>query len=103
MALPQSTQELQVSDEGLRLEAGACQSLAGKLAGNRTPTGAGPLGLASTAAVNAARAEVAAANIRCAFRARATAAKLSAAAAGYTENEVSSAAQLRALDVPTVC
>jgi hypothetical protein len=84
MASSQRTQKLQVSDEGLRLEASSYESLAGKLAGNRAPTGAGPLGLASAAAINAARAEVAAANVRCIFRVRATAAKLSAAAAGYT-------------------
>ena len=94
MASPQSTQKLQVSDEGLRLEASSCESLAGELAGNRAPTGVGSSALASVAAINAARAEVAAANIRCTFRVQATAAKLSAAAAAYIENEVSSAAQL---------
>jgi hypothetical protein len=102
MASSQSTQKLQVSDERLRLEASLCESLAGKLAGNRVPTGVGPLGLASAAAINAARAEVAAVNSRCAFRVRATAAKLSAVAAGYTETEDNSVAQLRALDTPTV-
>ena len=102
MASSRSTQKLQVSDEGLRLEASSCESLADELAGNRAPTGIGPLGLASAAAINAARAEVAAANIRCAFRIQATAAKLTAAAAGYAETEVNSVAQLRALDIPTV-
>ena len=103
MASSQSTQKLQVSDEGRRLEASFCESLAGKLAGNRAPTGMGPLGLASVAAITAARAEVAAANIRCTFRVQATAAKLSAAAADYTETEGNSVAQLRALNTPTVC
>ncbi len=103
MASSQSTQKLQVSDEGLRLEASLGRSLAGKLAGNRAPTGLGALGLASAAAINAARAEVAAANIRCAFRVRATAAKLTAAAAGYTVTEDNSLAALRALNTPTVC
>ncbi len=103
MGSSQSTQKLQVSDEGLRAEGGSYESLTGKLAANRAPTGAGPLGLASAAAINAARAEVAAANVRCAFRVRATAAKLTAAAAGYSETEDNSVAQLRALDTPTVC
>ncbi|MFZ0902353.1 MAG: hypothetical protein WAN71_00400 [Mycobacterium sp.] len=103
MASPLSTQRLQVSDEGLRLEASPCQSLAGKLAGNREPTSVGSSGLASVAAINTAQADVAAANIRCTFRVQATAGKLSAAAAGYTENEVSSAAQVQVLDIPTVC
>jgi hypothetical protein len=102
MASPQSTQKLQVSDEGLRLEASSCESLAGELAGNRAPTGVGSLALASVAAINTARDEVAAANIRCTFRVQATAAKLSAAAVDYTENEVNSAGQLQALDIPTV-
>jgi hypothetical protein len=103
MASSQSTQKLQVNDDGLRLEASLCGSLAGKIAGNRAPTGTGPLGLASAAAINAARAEVAAASIRCAFRVRATAAKLTAVAAGYTETEGNSVAQLRALNTPMVC
>jgi hypothetical protein len=103
MASSRSTQQLQVSDEGLRLEASSYESLAGKIAGDRAPTGTGPLGLGSAAAINAARAEVAAANIRCAFRVRATAAKLTAVAAGYTETEGNSVAQLRALNTPTVC
>jgi hypothetical protein len=102
MASSQSTQKLQVSVEGLRLQSSSCESRAGKLAGNRAPTGTGPLGLASAAAINTARAEVAAANIRCTFRIRATAAKLTSAAAGYTENEVNSEARLMALDMPTV-
>jgi hypothetical protein len=102
MASSQSTQKLQVSDEGLRAEGGSCESLASKLASNRAPTGMGPLELASAAATNAARAQVTAANIRCTFRVQATAAKLSAVANGYTETEVSSAAQLEALKTPTV-
>jgi hypothetical protein len=103
MASSQSTQKLQVSDEGVRLEASQCGSLAGKLAGNRAPTGVGPSGLVSAAAINAARAEVAAANIRCAFRLRATAAKLSAVANDYTQTEYNSVAQLQALSTPTAC
>jgi hypothetical protein len=102
MASSQSTQKLQVNDQGLRLEASCCESFASKVASNRAPTGMGPSGLASAAAINAARAEVAAANIRCTFRIQATAAKLTAVAAGYTENEVNSVAQLRALNTPTV-
>ena len=101
--MSQGTQKLQVSGEGLRLEASLCESFAGRLAGNRASTGTGPLGLASAAAINAARAEVAAANIRCAFRTRATVAKFSAVANGYTETEDNSVARLRALNTTTVC
>jgi hypothetical protein len=103
MATSQRTQKLQVSDEGLRLEASSCEPLAAKLAGNRAPTGVGASGLTSVAAMDAACAEVAAANIRCTLRVQATTAKLPAVANGYADREVRSAAQLRALETPTVC
>lgn len=102
MASQQNPQQLQVSDLGLRVEAGSCESLAVKLAGNNAPTGVGPSALASTAAIMAALGEVAAANIRCTFRMQATAAKLQVAANGYTESEGESVAQLRALETPAV-
>ena len=94
---------LEVSEDGLRAEAVGCGSLAGRLAGDGAPTGAGSSVLASSAAVNAAHAQVAAAGIRCASRVQATASKLAVASAGYGENEASSAAQFRALDPVTVC
>jgi hypothetical protein len=102
MASSQRTQKLQVSDEGLRLEGGSYESLAGKLAANNAPTGTGSSGLASAAAIAAALGEVAAANIRCTFRVELTAAKLQAAANGYTESEGKSVAQLQALETPAV-
>ena len=56
--------ELQVSDDGLRVQAGWCESLAGRLAGNTGPAGAGSSVLASSAAVGAAHAQIAAAFAR---------------------------------------
>jgi hypothetical protein len=89
--------QLQVSGDGLRAEAGWCESLAGRLAGYSTPVGAGSSVLASAAAVNAAHAQIAAAAIRCTFRVQTTATKLAVGSIGYGENQASSAAQLRAL------
>jgi hypothetical protein len=97
MESARATAELRVSDPGLRVQAGWCESLAGKLAGNSAPTGAGSSVLASSAAVNAAHAQIAAAGIRCTFRMHATATKLAVGSIGYGENEANSAAQLRAL------
>jgi hypothetical protein len=102
MASSSHIQKLQVNDEGLRLEAGSYESLAGKLAASKAPTGTGSSGLASAAAIAAALGEVAAANIRCTFRVQATVAKLQAAANGYTESEGKSVAQLQALKRPAV-
>jgi hypothetical protein len=90
--------ELQVSDDGLRVQAGSFESLGGRLAGVSAPTAARSSVLTSSAAVAVAHAQVAAASVRCASRVRATADKLAAAARGYDQNEASSAAQLRALD-----
>jgi hypothetical protein len=98
-----ATDELQVSEDGLRAEAGWCQSLAGRLAGNSAPTRARSSALASSAAVNAAHVQIAAAGVRCTFRMQATATKLAVASNGYGDNEASSAAQLRALSPVTVC
>jgi hypothetical protein len=103
MASSQVTGELQVSDDGLRVEGGWCEALAGKLAGDSAPTGTGSADLASAAVVNGSNAQVSAAGIRCTFRMQATAAKLAAAATGFAENEASSAAHLRAVDMPEVC
>jgi glycerate kinase len=94
--------ELQVSDADLYIEGGGCESLAGKLAGNVPPAGAGSSELASAAAVNASHAQIAAAGIRCSFRVQATATKLVVAASRYTENETRSAAQVQAIFTPTV-
>src|SRR5574337_1605993 len=98
MESPRGTDGLQVSDDGLRVEAGWCEALAGKLAGNGAPTGARSLGLISAAVVNVSNAQVAAAGIRCSLRMQATAAKLATAATGYAENEAESATRLRAVD-----
>ncbi|EUA78541.1 hypothetical protein I553_2830 [Mycobacterium xenopi 4042] len=99
----QVTNGLQVSDVGLRAEAGRCESLARRLASNSAPSAMASSWLTSAAAVNAANGRVAAAAIRCAFRMEATAAKLAAAASGYSANEVRSAAELGALGKQTVC
>jgi hypothetical protein len=93
----ESAAPVQVSQDGLRAQAGWCQSLAGHLAGNSAPSGVGSRVLASSAAVNAVHAQVAAAGIRCTLRVQATAAKLAVASAGYGDNEASAAAQFRAL------
>ena len=103
MESPRASAELQVSDDGLRVQAGWCESLAGRLAGNSAPAGAGSSVLASSAAVNAAHVQIAEAGIRCTSRVRATATKLAVAATGYGENEAGSAAQLPALSPVTVC
>ncbi len=95
--------ELQVSEDGLREQGGWCESLAGKLAGNSAPTGAGSSLLASAAAVNAVHAQIAAAGVRCTFRMQATATKLAVASNRYGDNEAYSAAQFRALGPVTVC
>jgi hypothetical protein len=94
---------LQVSQDGLGAEAGSCESVAGGLACNGAPAVAGAPVLASSAAVNAAHARIAAAGMRCVVRVQATATKLVAASAGYGKNEAGSAAQFRALGRVTVC
>ena len=94
---------MQVSNDGLRVDAGWCEALVGKLAGNCAPTGAAAPLLGSAAAISAAHIQVAAAGMRCTLRGQVTAAKLATAATGYAANEVSSTAQLRALDIPKVC
>ncbi len=95
--------ELQVSDDGLRAQAGWCESLAGRLAGSSAPTAAPSSALTSSAAVNAAHAQIAAAGARCVVRVQATAANLAVAASGYDGNEASSAARLGELDPVAVC
>jgi hypothetical protein len=94
--------ELRVSDEGLRMESGCCASLAGRLADNIPPSVLGLSVLASAAAINASHAQIAAAGVGCSFRVQATATKLAAAATKYTENEASSTAQVQAIATPTV-
>jgi hypothetical protein len=93
--------ELAVSDEGLRAEGGSCEELAGKLASNGPPAGAGSSGMTSAAAVDVTHARIAAAGMRCAARVQATATKLAAAAARFTDNEANSAARFLAI-APTV-
>jgi hypothetical protein len=100
---PGTPAELQVSDDGLRLQAVSWEAAAGALASNGPTAGVIASWSASAAAVNAARAEIAAAGIRCTSRAQATTATLAAAATGYAENESNSAAQLRSQYRPTVC
>ena len=92
--------ELQVSGEGLHMESGLCESLAGKLAAN-SPAAAGWSGLASALAVNASHAKIAAAGIRCSLRVQSTATKLTAAASRYTENDAGSVAQCQAVAAST--
>ena len=99
----QVADELQVSDDGLHAEAGWCHCLAEKLAGDSAPTGGGLSWLASGAAVNAANAQMAAANMRCTFRVQATAATLVAADTSYVENEAGSATQFRAIAIRMGC
>ena len=77
--------------------------MAGRLAGTSAPTGAESSVLTSSAAVNAAHAQIAAAGVRCMFRVQATATRLAAASAGYGGNEASSAAEFRELGPVTVC
>jgi hypothetical protein len=95
--------ELRVSQDGLRAEAGWCDSSAGSLAGGSAPTAAGSSALASSAAVNAAHARIAAAGVRCSSRIQATATTLARVSAVYAENEVHSAAQFRALSPAKAC
>jgi hypothetical protein len=95
--------ELRVSEDGLRAEAGRCDSLARSLAGASVPSAVGSSALASWAAVNAAHAQIAAAGIRCGARIQATATKLAVASAGFGENEARSAADFRLLGRTTVC
>jgi hypothetical protein len=104
MESPGATAELlQVSQHALLAEAGWCESVAGRLAANSAPTAARSSVLASSAAVDAAHAQIAAAGIRCTFRVQATASKLAVASAGYGNNEAGSAGQFRALGRVTVC
>jgi hypothetical protein len=100
MEAPRVSSELRVNAAGLRVHAGWCESLAGKLTDNDAPTGAGSSELASAGAVNACHTQIAAAGVRCTLRMQATATALGAAAACYTENEAGSAAQLRAIATP---
>jgi hypothetical protein len=98
----QGSPELQVSDTGLHIEGASCESLAARLAENTPPVAAGSLGFASTLAVNISHERIAAAGIRCTFRVQATANKLAIAASNYSENEISSAAQVQAIATSTV-
>jgi len=97
MESPRADVELQVSEAGLHVQAGLCESSASLLAGNTAPTDAGSSVLASSAAVNAAHLQIAAAGIRCASRMQATATKLAIGSTGYGQNEASSAAQFRSM------
>src|ERR1700739_431665 len=99
MNLPGGTAALQVSDNGLRVQA-AWWEAADALAGDTAPAASWS---ASAAAVNATHAQITAASMKCTSRVQATATKLALAATSYTENEDSSAAQMRALYGPTVC
>jgi hypothetical protein len=94
--------EMQVSQAGLLVQAGRCELLAGRLAGDSAPTGTGSTVLPSSAAVNAAHMRIAAAGVRCTSRVQTTATKLAVGFIGYGENEGNSAAQLGALDLVTV-
>jgi len=94
--------QLTVSGEGLRVAGGSCEELARTLTGNAPQAVAGPSGLTSAAAVNAANAQLAAAGMRCALRVKATATELTAAATCYAYNEATSAARFLAIAKPTV-
>jgi hypothetical protein len=102
MNLPGGTAALQVSDNGLRVQA-AWWEAADALAGDTAPAAVAASWSASAAAVNAAHEQITAASTKCTSRVQATATKLALAATSYTENEDSSAAQMRALYGPTVC
>ncbi|SOJ54750.1 hypothetical protein MSIMFB_02243 [Mycobacterium simulans] len=97
------TAELRVSGDGLRIQAGWCESVASTLAGNRAPIGVGSTWLESAAAVNLSSTEISAAAIRCTVRVQATATKLAAAATSYAATEAGSAAQFRGLNGPKAC
>jgi hypothetical protein len=101
MDSPGGAAELQVSESGLRMQAGWCEFLAAGLAGT-SATRAGSSFLASSAAVDAAHAQIAAAGARCASRLHATAAKLAMTASDYGENEAGSTAQLYVLGLAAV-
>ncbi|MBS4727023.1 hypothetical protein MSM1_01090 [Mycobacterium sp. SM1] len=105
MDSPLVAAQLQVSADGLRAGADWCGALASRLADDNASASAASPWLASTAAVSAANAQVAAAGTRCMCRVQATAAKLAAAASGYTRQEAESTARFRALAVasPQVC
>jgi hypothetical protein len=102
MRSPSGSAELEVSDEGLRVESVWLESLAARLADNMPPAVVGSVTLASAAAINACHAQIAAAVIRCASRVQATATKLAEAATSYNENEFGAAAQVQAIATPTV-
>jgi hypothetical protein len=102
MDSPGGAAELQVSESGLRMQAGWCEFLAAGLAGTSAPTRAGSSFLASSAAVDAAHAQIAAAGAGCASRLDATAAKLAMTASDYGENEAGSTAQLYVLGLAAV-
>lgn len=102
MDSPGGSAELQISESGLRMQAGWCEFLAAGLAGTSPPTRAGSSFLASSALVDAAHEQIAAAGARCASRLHATAAKLAMAAGHYGENETGSAAQLHTLGLAAV-
>lgn len=101
MEVPQ-TRSMRVADGGLRAEASWCESLAGTLVGS-VPVEVGPSLLASAAAVKTANVAVAAAGARCVKRMQATAAALTRAANGYTENEATSEATMRAVATTRAC
>jgi hypothetical protein len=94
---------LRVNDDGLRMQAGWWEAAAGALVADSAPVGVDVSWPVSSAAVNAAHAQIAAARIRCTSRMQATATKLAVAATGYADNEARSAAQMRALYRPTAC
>ena len=97
-----NSSELRVSAAGLHAEAGWCESVAGKLAGNSAPHSAGLTPLGSATAVTGTHAETAAAGIRCSIHTPTTATKLATAATSYTANEASSATQMQTLYTKTV-
>jgi hypothetical protein len=98
----QGSAGLQVSDGGLHVQSALCESMAGKLAGNRPPVGAECTGLASALAVKASHARIAAAGMRCSLRVQSTAAKLTTVAGRFAENEARSVAQFHAVAASTV-
>jgi hypothetical protein len=97
MESPGAATDLRVSADGLRAAAGWCGSLAGRLARTSAPPAVASHVLASSAAVHAAHAQIAAAGLRCSSRVEATAGKLVAASAGYRQNEDAASAEFRAL------
>ena len=86
--------DLRVTTEGLSALAGTCETLAGRLTGTTTPTGATASYQASAAAVGTCDGRIAAAGAALAAWTSATAGTLTAAASAYERQDSESAGEL---------